>query len=110
MTGQAETLPDFVFENLTLILLVACTPVFSWLAISARKVSTFQFQISIFILIWILGELADLLHDLQVIPIQIGMQIHLASMGFFAIMLWIRFYRSLKLRKTMIENPEDSLV
>ena len=110
MNWQSGTIGDFVVDNLTLVLLLAAGPLFLWLAVNSRRVRSFQFQVSVFILIWIIGEVVDLLNEAQFVQIQLGMQVHLAAMAFFAAMLWIRFYRANKFGRTMIESSDDNLI
>ncbi|MEO9319534.1 MAG: hypothetical protein ABI361_02560 [Nitrososphaera sp.] len=109
MTGDAASIASLITGNYTLILLLIALPLFGWLAASARKVTTFQFQISIFILIWIIGELADVAHDAGIVSIQLGLEIHISSMLFFAVMLWVRFLRARKFGRSMIETGEENL-
>ncbi len=96
--------------GLTLILLVVALGIFLWLTIKSKNIKSFQFQISLFIVIWIVGEAADLLQGRQVgirFPLysqEIGQYIHVLAMGLFSAMLWIRFYRSMKTGKKIEGN------
>ena len=45
-----------IVSNFTLYLLFVALGIFVWLAWRSRSVKSFQFQISIFLLIWIGGE------------------------------------------------------
>jgi hypothetical protein len=88
-----------LMDNITPILLLVALGIFIRLTIISKNVRTFQFQISIFIIIWILGEIAGILQDSGVIvlsPVQsdIGLEIHVVSMVFFSMMLWLRYYYS----------------
>ena len=74
-------------DEVTLILLLIALGIFLWLAIKSKNVKNFQFQISIFIVIWLLGDLVDVLHNnliftFSTIP-DIGLRIHVISMIFF---------------------------
>jgi hypothetical protein len=90
--------------GLTLMLLVIALGIFVWLTVKSKSLKSFQFQISLFIVIWIIGELADLLQGRQIIGVlplpsysqETGLYIHVLAMGLFSAMLWIRFYRSIK--------------
>jgi len=55
-----------VSEYVTLILLFAALGVFIYLAVIARNIRSFQFQISIFIVIWISGELINAFQNSQI--------------------------------------------
>lgn len=91
--------------GLTLILLVIALGIFVWLTVKSKNIKSFQFQISLFIVIWIVGEVADLLQGRQIgilLPPysqETGLYIHVLAMGLFSAMLWIRFYRSMKTGK-----------
>jgi hypothetical protein len=97
----------FIFFG-TIILLLATLSIFVWLAARSKDIRSFQFQISVFIIIWVLGGVADILQDSGIIvslPLQghIGLEIHVASLVFLSIMVWLRFYYSQRSRKKMIE-------
>ena len=95
--------------NTTLILLALALIIFSWLAAQSRNFRRFQFQISVFVVIWIIGEIIDLLEENNIIETgieELGMQIHLVSMVYLSCMLWLRYYFSKKGGKKMIESSE----
>jgi hypothetical protein len=97
----------FIFVG-TIILLLAALSIFVWLAARSKNIRSFQFQISIFIIIWVLGGIAYTLQDSGIIvvsPLQadIGLEIHVVSLVFFSIMMWLRFYYSQRTRKRIIE-------
>jgi hypothetical protein len=63
----------------------------------SKDIRSFQFQISSFIIIWLLGQVAGILQDGGIIalsPLQgdIGLEIHVILLVFFSIMSWVRFY------------------
>jgi hypothetical protein len=107
---------DPVASGLTIILLFIALSIFIWLAIRSRGITTFQFQIAIFILIWILGEIIGVLQEYQIIILSpffnrlpdISLQIHLSSMIFLSVMLWIRFYYSERSQKKLIDDLSDN--
>ncbi|CAN5373121.1 hypothetical protein BH18THE2_BH18THE2_42710 [soil metagenome] len=104
-----------IASGLTTILLFIALSIFIWLAVRSRGFTTFQFQISIFIVIWILGEIISILQEYQIAilsPIltwlpDISLQIHLLSMIFLSLMLWIRFYYSERSQKRLIDDISD---
>jgi hypothetical protein len=106
---------DLVASGLTIILLFIALSIFIWLAVRSRGITTFQFQIAIFILIWILGEILGVLQEYQIIILSpffnrlpdISLQIHLSSMIFLSVMLWIRFYYSERRQKKLIDDLSD---
>ena len=93
------------FGSLTLVLLVIAIGIFVWLTARSRNLKSFQFQISVFILIWITGEIIDLLGEERVIQLfsttEIGMYVHVLAMAMFSGMIWIRFYLSERSGKRM---------
>jgi membrane associated rhomboid family serine protease len=102
---------DFLSYDLTFFLLLACIALFGYLTFRSKNVRSFQFQISIFVLIWILGELANVLLYNGIISLpmslqEIGYEIHLGSMIFFGIFLYARYYYSRKRGRELIENVE----
>ena len=106
---------DSVASVLTIILLFIALSIFIWLAVRSRGITTFQFQISIFIVIWILGEIVGVLQEYQMVLLSpffnwlpdISLQIHLSSMIFLSVMLWIRFYHLERRQKKLIDDLSD---
>ncbi len=101
----------FIMDNITAAMLFVVLGIFVWLATLSRNIRTFQFQISIFIIIWTLGEIASILRDNgmivpSVIQGDIGLEIHVVSMFFFSIMLWLRFYYSQRSGRKIIEDVD----
>ena len=94
----------------TLILSLIPLAIFVWLAIKSRNIRAFQFQISIFIALYIIGEILEInnITVFSVLPPDIGPQIHAGSAIFFAIMVWLRFYYAEKSGKRMIESSIDN--
>jgi hypothetical protein len=95
------------------LLLLVALGIFVWLAVRSRNIRSFQFQISIFIIIWILGEITGILQDNGIIVLSalhgdVGLEIHVISMVFFSMMLWLRFYYSKRSGKKMIEDVADA--
>ena len=104
----------YFMNNITLILLLIALTMFAWLAVRSRSIRSFQFQISIFIVVWILGELVNTLGENGIAIFSslyedIGLQVHLVSMILFTIMLWVRFYYSQRSRKKMVDNIDNIL-
>ena len=99
----------FLFpDKSTIFLLVISLGLFGWSALSSRNIRKFQFQMSIFVLIWIAGEIVKVLHEEGIFTIfgrsEVGMILHTIAMLFFSLMLWIRFYYAKKSGKMMIET------
>jgi hypothetical protein len=84
--------------------------IFIWLAVKSKNIRAFQFQISIFIAVYILGEIIEntKIAAFSIFPPDIGSQIHVGSAIFFTIMVWFRFYYADKSGKKMIESTIDN--
>ena len=96
-------------SRITVILLLATLSVFVLLAARPKDIRSFHFQISIFIIIWISGQVVDILQESGIIvlsPLQedIGLEMHVVSLVFLSIMLWIRFYYSERSVRRIIED------
>jgi len=94
----------------TLILSIMPLAIFIWLAVRSKNIRAFQFQISIFIAIYILGEIIEntRIAAFSSLPQDIGSQIHVGSAIFFTIMVWFRFYYAEGSGKRMIESSTDN--
>lgn len=98
-----------VMSSITVILLLAILCAFVLLAARSKDIRSFQFQISIFIIIWVSGQVVDILQESGIIvlsPLQgdIGLEIHVVSLLFLSIMLWVRFYYSERSVRRIIED------
>jgi len=98
-----------LMNSFTIILLLAALSLFVWLAATqSKKIRSFQFQLSVFIIIWIVGDLINILQNNGVILVSslksVGGEVHLVSMFFFSVMLWLRYYYSERSGKRMVEN------
>ena len=107
--GNNSTSADFLhsMSDITLILSLVPFIIFVWLAVSSKSIKAFQFQISIFIAVYILGEIIESNNRIaifSVLPPDIGSQIHVGSAIFFTIMVWFRFYYAEKRGKKMVES------
>ena len=103
---------DFLhsMSDITFILSLIPLVIFVWLAVRSKSIKTFQFQISIFIAVYILGEIIEnnRIAIFSVLPPDIGSQIHIGSAIFFTIMIWFRFYYAEKRGKKMVESSIDN--
>ena len=101
-------------NNITIILLLIALGIFVWQVSRSKSIRSFQFQISIFLVVWILGEIVGNLEDNGIILFpalqgNIGLEIHVVSMVLFGLMLWLRFYYSERSGKRMIEDVDATL-
>ena len=99
---------DFLqsMSDITFILSLISFIIFVWLALRSKSIKAFQFQISIFIAVYILGEIIEnnRIAIFSTLPPDIGSQIHIGSAIFFTIMVWFRFYYAEKRGKKMVES------
>jgi hypothetical protein len=98
-----------LMNSITIMLLLAALGIFVWLVARSKNIRSFQFQLSIFIIIWIVGDMISMLHDNGIVGFfalqsDLGAGIHVVSMVFFSLMLWVRYYYSERSSKTMIED------
>lgn len=96
-------------SDITLILSLIPLIIFIWLAVRSKSIKSFQFQISLFIAVYILGAIIEnnRIAIFSTLPPNIGSQIHVGSAIFFTIMMWLRFYYAEKRGKKMIESDID---
>ena len=104
-----------IMENVLMGSLFGALGIFAWLAAISRNVRAFQFQISVFIIIWITGELVDLLQKDQPATFlgidNAGSLIHVCAMIFFSAMIWLRFITARSRGRTVVdEAPPDYLM
>jgi hypothetical protein len=108
----SSTSADFLYSmrDITLILLLVPLVIFVWFAIRSKSINAFQFQISIFIAVYILGGIieSNRIAIFSTLSPDIGSQIHVGSTIFFTIMVWFRFYYAEKSGKKMIESGIDN--
>jgi uncharacterized membrane protein len=81
-------------SNFTLIMLFASLAIFGWLAIRSRNIKNFEFQIFVFIIIYIVGEILEnyKIPSLSASLPYLGSQLHLIAAVLLAIILWFRLY------------------
>jgi hypothetical protein len=107
-----STSADFLHSMSDITLIMSLVPfiIFVWLAIRSKSIKAFQFQISIFIAVYILGGIieSNRIAIFSTLSPEIGSQIHVGSAIFFTIMVWFRFYYSEKRGKKMIESGIDN--
>jgi hypothetical protein len=92
----------------TLVILFTSLAIFGWLAVRYRNIRSFEFQISIFIMVYIVGEIIE---DYNKIPFfsvfpYIGSQIHLVAAVFLSIILWIRLYSARESGRKIVDKIE----
>ena len=103
-----------LMNSITIILLLGALGIFVWLAARSKNIRSFQFQLSIFTIIWILGDMVSILHDNGIVVFSalqsdVGSGIHVVSMVFLSLMLWLRYYYSERSGKKIIEDLDATL-
>jgi|GEM_PF-369688 len=103
-----------LMNSITIILLLGALGIFVWLAARSKNIRSFQFQLSIFIIIWILGDMVSILHDSGIVVFSalqrdVGSGIHVVSMVFLSLILWLRYYYSERSGKKMTEDLDATL-
>ncbi len=86
-----------VSETFSLVMILIAFAIFARLAIKGKSLGTFRFQLSIFLLIWVLSEIPHIGETLGLVSTasysDIGLYLHALSMGVFALFIG---WRSLK--------------
>jgi D-alanyl-lipoteichoic acid acyltransferase DltB (MBOAT superfamily) len=105
---NAETIP--YMSIITSILFLVSLTIFGWSSIKSRSIKTFQFQISVFIGLYIIGELFEIkqLSTFLSLPDGLGPQLHVGATIFLTLVIWMRLYYSEKAIKSIEDSPPDS--
>jgi len=89
---------ETVFETINLVIILFAFTIFIRLALKAKSLGSFRFQLSIFLLIWVISEIPHIAGSLGLIATtgyqDIGLYLHAASMGVFALFVG---WRSIKI-------------
>ncbi|HET7147273.1 MAG TPA: hypothetical protein VFI73_02130 [Candidatus Nitrosopolaris sp.] len=93
--------------GITLIILFSSLVIFGWLTVRNRNIRSFEFQITIFVIVYTIGEIIEdyKIPSLLSLP-HIGSEIHIVSATLLAIMLWLRLYSARRSGK-MIDKIES---
>lgn len=101
---------ETVFETINLVLILFAFTIFFRLALKGKSLGSFRFQLSIFLLIWVISEIPHIAGSLGLIATtgyqDIGLYLHAASMGVFALFVG---WRSLKIA-TLHPAPPTGVV
>jgi len=93
---------------ITLILLLVAVGIFGSLAIKSKSVKSFQFQISIVLIIWIAGEVVDFSGEMELLQLgnfeELPSVIHMAAMILISIVFWLRFYFAKRSGKRLADD------
>jgi hypothetical protein len=94
---------------LTIIMLLMTLAIFGLITTRYRNIRRFEFQIFIFILLYIIGEIFEV-YKFPILSTSlsyIGPQLHITAALFLAIMLWLRLYSSRRNEYKMIDKFES---
>src|SRR5689334_22171191 len=96
-------------SGLTLIILFMSLAIFGSLSLRYRNIRSFEFQILIFIIVYVVGEIVEdyKIPFFSAFP-YIGSQIHILSAVFLAIMLWLRLYSVRKSGRNMTDKMQPA--
>src|SRR2546428_3373537 len=93
-----------VFETLNLVLILVAFAIFTRLAFKGKSLGNFRFQLSIFLLIWVISEIPHIAETLGLIVTtgyeDIGLYLHALSMGVFALFVGWRSIKFVTLHPT----------
>ena len=88
-----------MFETLNLVLILIAFAIFSRLAIKGKSLGSFRFQLSIFLLIWVISEIPQIGESIGLLTAggydDTGLYLHAASMAVFATFVGWRSLRFL---------------
>ena len=97
-----------IFTNITILLLLGAFGVFGILALQHKKIKSFQFQMSVILLILIVSEIIDAFFDFNYIQNHfleyLGSIIHVISMAGIALIFWGRFVHAKKIQKSLVDE------
>ena len=94
--------------GLTLIILFLSLAIFGWLTVRSRNIRSYEFQITVFIMVYIIGKLLEDYRIPYLSPLPyIGSQIHIVSAVLLALILWLRLYSVRKGGRKTIDTLES---
>ena len=104
---SAEAIP--YMSIITSILFSISLIFFGWSSFKSRSIKNFQFLISLFIGLYIIGELFEIKEIITFLnlPDGLGSQIHAGATIFLTIVIWMRLYNSQKSIKSLEDIPRD---
>lgn len=96
-------------EIFTSVMIVLSAIIFTRLAFKSKSLSSFQFQLSIFVLVWMIAELPHIGSTLGLIDdtsyATFGITFHFISMAAFALFVGIKSIQFLHPHQTPPSNP-----
>ncbi|GEM_PF-5689514 len=96
-------------EIFTVVGILVSVGIFGRLAIKAKSIGSFRFQLSAFILIWAVAEVLYEGQDLGLFNTsglnELGLAFHFASMAAFAVFVGARSYKFLRVKPAPLPPP-----
>jgi hypothetical protein len=105
----SDDLLTMSMEIFTFVGILVAAGIFGRLAIKAKSIGSFRFQLSVFILIWAVAEVLYVGQDLGLFNAagldELGLAFHFASMAAFAVFIGLRSFKFLKVKPTPLPPP-----
>ena len=100
----------FAAGTVTTILFLSSFVIFVILAIKSRTFKSFQSQISIFIGVYVVGEVLELnsVQNITRLTSDLGSQIHVAATIIITVVLWSRLFYSGKIIKKLADPGQSA--
>jgi len=105
-----------MFETFNLVLILIAFAIFARLGFKGKSLGSFRFQLSIFLLIWVISEIPHIAESIGFLAAtgyeDTGLYLHAASMAVFAIFVGWRSFRFLSYNPpapiTTVSLPTDT--
>jgi hypothetical protein len=105
-----------IFETFNLVLILIAFVIFARLAFKGKSLGNFRFQLSIFLLIWVISEIPHIGESIGLVAAggyeDTGLYLHAASMAVFALFVGWRSLRFLSFHSpapiTTVSLPTDT--
>ena len=104
-----------IFETFNLVLILIAFVIFARLAFKGKSLGNFRFQLSIFLLIWVISEIPHIAESIGILTVgsyeDTGLYLHAASMAVFAMFVGWRSLRFLSFHPpaiTTVSLPTDT--
>lgn len=104
---------SFAMEIYTFVVIILSAVVFARLAIKAKSIGSFRFQLSAFILIWAIAEVFYVGGDLGFVTVgndaTLGLTFHFVSMAAFAVFVGARSFKFLRVKPSQAPKPVNPI-
>ena len=98
----------FILGDITLVLLLIAVGIFGSLAVQSKSVKSFQFQIAVILIIWIVGEIVEISGEMGMIQLssfeELPAVIHMIAMIMISVTFWLRFYFAKRSGKRLADD------